>query len=241
NLNWWSSGKSARETVKIPLPEIQPTGPTNLEPALLQIISQAEAGMPRELLILTDADTKIENAAALEKGLKEKQIRLHMLLIGEATGAALPVLKQLSAASGGQILTELSPQQWTAATQKLFAMIAPNRLVTEPVEVRFADALRALPARNVSPWNRTWIKKDAAALAENAMAAQWRFGGGSVAAFAFAMNAAEVEAVSKLIAQPPRDPRFAITWTQGAMLRVRIDAADGQKYLNGESITLALI
>jgi hypothetical protein len=139
------------------------------------------------------------------------------------------------------VLTELSPQQWTAATQKLFSMISPNRLALEPAEIRFTDALKSLPARKVAPWNRTWIKKDAMALAESSLAAQWRFGGGTVAAFSFAASAAEVEALAKLIAEPPRDPRFTVSWTQGAMLHVRIDAADGQKYLNGELITLALV
>jgi hypothetical protein len=120
-------------------------------------------------------------------------------------------------------------------------MIAPNRLVTEAAEIRFTEALKTLPARRVSLWNRTWMKKDAAALAENSMAAQWRYGSGTVAAFSFPASAAEIQALGKLIAQPPRDPRFAITWTQGAMLRVGIDAAEGQKYLNGEALVLTLI
>ncbi|HEV8291193.1 MAG TPA: VWA domain-containing protein, partial [Tepidisphaeraceae bacterium] len=144
NLRWWSTGKSATETAKIPFPQIQPNGPTNLEPALLQIISEAEIGMPKELLVLTDADTKIDNASSLQKGLQEKQIRLHLLLIGEASGSALPILRQLSSSTGGQILTELSPQQWTAATQKLFSMISPNRLLTDPIAIHFTDALKSL-------------------------------------------------------------------------------------------------
>jgi hypothetical protein len=62
-----------------------------------------------------------------------------------------------------------------------------------------------------------------------------------VAAFSFAASGAEVEALAKLIAQPPRDPRFQITWRQGASLRVRIDAADGPNLLNNEPLTLTLL
>jgi hypothetical protein len=241
NLRWWSDAKSARETAKIPLPQISPTGPTNLEPALLQIISRAEAGIPKELLILTDADTKISNPEVLERGLKDKQIRLHLLLIGDASASALPILKQLSSATGGQVLLELSPQQWTAATQKLFSMISPNRLVTDPTDLHFLDVLKSLPARKVSPWNRTWIKKDATPLAESSLAAQWHFGSGAVAAFSFPADATEIESLSKLVAQPPRDPRFQVNWTQGSTLHIRIDAADGQKFLNNEILTLVLV
>ena len=241
NLRWWSSGKSAKETAKVPFPQILPTGPTNLEAALLRIIAESEAGMPRELLILTDADTKIEHATALQKGLQEKQIRLHLLLIGDASAPALPILRQFSQSTGGQILTELSPQQWTTATQKLFSMISPNRLVTDPVEIQFVDALKSLPARRVAPSNRTWIKKYAIPLAESALAGKWQFGSGTVAAFSFPAHANEIELLSKSIAQPPRDPRFQITWTQGPILQVRVDAADGKEFLNNEALSLWLV
>ena len=241
NLRWWSTGKSAKETANFPFPQILPTGPTNLEAALLRIITESEAGMPKELLILTDADTKIENATAIQKGLQEKQIRLHLLLIGDASAPALPILKQFSQSTGGQILTELSPQQWTAATQKLFSMISPNRLITEPVEIQFVDVLKSLPARKVAPSNRTWIKKYAIPLAESALAAKWQFGSGTVAAFSFPANTAEIESLTKLIAQPPRDPRFQVSWTQGPILHVRVDAADGKENLNNEALSLRLV
>ncbi|HEV8606025.1 MAG TPA: vWA domain-containing protein, partial [Tepidisphaeraceae bacterium] len=247
NLRWWSTGKSAKETAKISFPQILPTGPTNLEPALLQIISQSQPGIPKELLILTDADTKIENPAALEKGLKEKQIRLHLLLIGQGPTPALPILQQLSQSTGGQILTELSPRQWTAAIQKLFSMISPTRLIPDPIEVQFLNDLKSLPARPVSPSNRTWLKKDATLLAESnnndkpPLAAQWNFGSGIVTAFSFSANTTEIESLSKLIAQPPRDPRFQITWTPGPTLHIRIDATDNQTYLNNEPLTLTLL
>ena len=46
-LRWWSTGKSAKETANIPFPQILPTGPTNLEAALLRIVAESEAGMPK--------------------------------------------------------------------------------------------------------------------------------------------------------------------------------------------------
>src|SRR5207245_6686282 len=53
SLRWWSAGKSAKETAKIPLPEILPTGPTNLVPALLPLISQPSPATSTELQLLT--------------------------------------------------------------------------------------------------------------------------------------------------------------------------------------------
>jgi len=237
NLHWWSTGKSANETTAISFPKILPTGPTNLEPAIQQIISESKDTMPKELLILTDADTKIENIPALETGLKQKQIRLSVLVIGQDRAQGLAALQQLSKSTGGQILTELDPKKWTAATQKLFSTISPPHLMAEPTTIKLAN----LPARQVTPWNRTWLKKDATALADASLAAQWHFGSGTVAAFSFPANTDEIESLSKLIAQPPRDPRFQITWTQGPQLTVRIDATDGQKYLNNENLILQVM
>ena len=38
--------------------------------------------------------------------------------------------------------------------------------------------------------------------------------------------------MARLIASPPRDPRFSVTWDAASKLRVTIDARDGNRYLN---------
>ncbi|HEV8291998.1 MAG TPA: hypothetical protein VGP94_08730, partial [Tepidisphaeraceae bacterium] len=68
-----------------------------------------------------------------------------------------------------------------------------------------------------------------------------RFGTGTVAAFSFPASATEIESLTKLVAQPPRDPRFQITWSQGPTLHVRIDASDGKEYVNSEALALVLL
>ncbi|MGE5612583.1 MAG: hypothetical protein ACM359_25265, partial [Bacillota bacterium] len=45
---------------------------------------------------------------------------------------------------------------------------------------------------------------------------------------------------AKLIAQPPKDPRFKVVWETGPNVRVTIDAVDGVKYLNGLALQLEL-
>jgi hypothetical protein len=247
NLRWWSQGKSARDTALLPLPppNLSPTGPTNLEPALLKIISQTDATMPKELLVLTDADTEIKSVVALRAGLKDKKIRLHILAIGE--GKALPILSDLARATDGQVVKELEPEKWTLATQKLFTQVSPERLNSQPVNVRFLADLAGLGSHSVTPWNRTWLKKSASALAEATapdgpvtMAARWKFGTGTVLAAAYEASPPEAEAFAKLIAQPPRDPRFKITWDIGQRLLVTVDAANAGVFLNGLTLQLDL-
>ncbi len=116
-----------------------------------------------------------------------------------------------------------------------------------PAAVRYIEDLRDLPTRLVAPWNRTWLKKGAAAQAEAnteegtiALAAQWQVGAGQVIAAAFPADSREVQAIAKLVEKPPRDPRFSIGIDAGSELRVSIDAIDGGRYLNGLSLSLEI-
>ncbi|HEX2973338.1 MAG TPA: VWA domain-containing protein [Tepidisphaeraceae bacterium] len=248
NLRWWSTGKSARETAALSLPpaDVRPNGPTNLEEALLRIIASSDASMPTELLLLTDADAQITKLESLRQGLIDKKIRLDLLAL-RGDGQALRQLEELTRATGGQSLRELTPGKWTDAVQKLYAQVAPDRLQSQAATVQYAPPLSHLPARSVSPWNRTWLKKNATALAAAntnegpiPLAARWKVGSGEVLAAAFPASTAEAEAFAKLIAQPPKDPRFQVTWDTGPDLRVTIDALDGTTFLNGLALQLEL-
>ncbi|MGE5608270.1 MAG: vWA domain-containing protein, partial [Bacillota bacterium] len=147
NLRWWSTGKSARETAALPLPpaDVRPNGPTNLEDALLQTISSADSTMPKELLLLTDADAQITQLESIRQGLIDKKIRLDLLALRN-DGRALRQLEELTRATGGQSLRELTPGKWTEAAQKLYAKAAPDRLQTQAATVRYAAQLSHLPA-----------------------------------------------------------------------------------------------
>ena len=114
--------------------------------------------------------------------------------------------------------------------------------------VQFGGELSSLASRSIELWNRTWLKERAAGLAESAaqgeripLAARWQQGLGRVAAVAFAPAPAEAEAIARLVEQRPADPRLRVTWDAASMLRVSIDAIDGQTYLNGLRMELEIV
>ncbi|HEY7120667.1 MAG TPA: vWA domain-containing protein [Tepidisphaeraceae bacterium] len=250
-VNWWSTGRSARETLalSLPPPTVAPNGPTNLAAALARVAREADGSLPTELLVVSDADVTIDQPELLASQLKAKKIRLHVLAIGDGRG--LDALGRITAATGGTLRRQLDPRQWAAEVRRLLTSASPKRLIETPVTVRFEGELSALSGRAaVSPWNRTWLKKSASELARTqfggeavSLAARWSVGAeGTVIACGFAPDAAELEAMAKLAARPPRDPRFKVTWeTAGPRLGVRVDAADaGGRYLNDLRLRLAI-
>ena len=247
-LTWWSTGKSARETAALsfPPPNASPNGPTNLAAALDRIARESSGDLAAELLVVSDADTTIDNPADLARRLKEKKIRLHILAIGDGRG--LETLRQMTAATGGTLLRQLDPKSWAAEVRRLLSAAWPNRLMNSPATITFTADLSDLSARTLSTWNRTWLKSGASQLAQthyqddNAipMAARWNAGSGAVVACAFTPAPAELDALARLIAKPPRDPRFTISSEAGPRLTVRVDALDNGKYLNGLALRLEL-
>jgi hypothetical protein len=246
-LTWWSSGKSARETAALTLlpPGVSPSGPTNLAAALDRIARESAGGLASELLVVSDADTTIDRPDELVRRLKEKKIRLHVLAIGDGSG--LKTLQDMTSATGGTLRRQLDPAKWATEVRKLLGSAWPKRLIEMPTNVRFINDLAALPPRPVLPWNRIWLKKSASPLAQTDYAAEqiplcarWTVGNGEVVACGFAPTPAEIGAIAKLIAKPPRDPRFAITWNAGPNLKVRIDASQAGQYLNGLALKLDL-
>jgi hypothetical protein len=247
-VRWWSAGRSARETAALPLPppDVRPHGPTNLELALQSIIAGADGGMPRQLLILSDADADIEDVPGLAQGLLGRQIRLH-LLDTYGKGRGLPALRQLAARSGGQVVQEIDPGKWVEAARRLAGQAADDQLKREPAAVTFTGELPPLPSRPVAPWNRVWLKDRATGLAQTthqdqriSLAGRWQQGLGRVAAVGFAPTAQEIEALAQLVEQQPADPRLVIGWDAGPKLRVSVDAVDGQAYLNDLRLDLEL-
>ena len=247
DLRWWSSGRSARETalLSLPPPDVRPTGPTNLQAALQHIIAEEGGGMPRELLLLSDTDADVD-APALLDGLRAARIRLHVLAIGRGRGLA--ALSQLADATGGRIMEALEPATWMKATLELFQRAAPAHVQRGELEIRLRGPLAPLGLRRADLWNRTWLKSDATAAGEAAtpdgdvvMAAVWNFGSGQVLAAAFPADSADVLSMSGIVARPPRDPRLRVTFDAAALLKVTVDAIDGQQYLNGLELRLQVL
>jgi hypothetical protein len=247
SLQWWVEAKPVWEAIKrpIPPPSAYPHGPTNLQPALEAIARSTDGKMPVQLLVLSDFETQITGEPRLAELLKSKNIHLHLLAIGE--GTALPALRQVAAATGGRAIAQLDPSRWAAAVRELARAAGNAQVQHAPVTVTFEGAAGGMPERSIDLWNRTWMKPgtsklaDARAGSESApMAASWNAGEGRVLAVAFAPDSSAVERLSALVAQPPRDPRFHISWETGPLLRVTVDAVSGREYLNGRNLSLEL-
>ena len=247
DLRWWSRGKAARDAPKATPPaDVAPHGPTNLQAALESILAEAAGSAPTEVLLLSDADATLD-VPALSEQLRAKRVRVHLLATA-GVNADNPV-RRLAESTGGSALAQPDPQRWAAALRELLRAAAPPHVVNDPVKIRFEGALAALHPRAVNPSNQVWPKDRVTPLArttagadggERVAAAVWNFGTGRAAAVAFAPSLEEVEAVAALVASPPRDPRFAVSWDAGRALRVSVDAAENDRVLNEVNLTLEL-
>lgn len=240
DLKWWSTGQAARRTALLQLPpeSIVPNGPTNLEAALDQVAKQTDAAIPGELLVVSDADVVIDQPARIVEALKAKRIRLHILAIGPGRG--LETLRNMAGQTGGTLRTELDPAKWASQTRQLLKEALPQRLSGSPIQLRFEPPHLNQGTRSTTPWNRTWLKKDAIQLAggkdgatDVPLAGRWNIGSGEVVACGFVPTAQEWEALAALVARPPRDPRFAIRWEAAQRLKVRVDATRDGAAWNG--------
>jgi hypothetical protein len=249
-ITWWTSAsKSVREVTALPLPPVSvtPRGPTNLQKALIDIAQSATGQIQRQLIVITDAEAQIDDAAAIAQAMKSARISLHVLAIGPETASGLAALRQIAAGTGGSVrFAGEDARSWTQSLLELGRAAMPERLARTPLDLRFLPPL-TLPSRAANPWNRTWFKATAIALAEARVegqtaypAARWQVGSGTVAAAAFAATPPEAMALANLIARPPRDPRYRVTWGAGSNLRVSVDAVDGTRYLNDQELTLEL-
>jgi len=237
SLRWWSAGKSAAETALLDLPpsDALPHGPTNLEAVLNAIVRDASGSMESQLLLVTDADVTFEHPDAVTAGLKARKIHLHLLAI--APGRGLGVLSEMAAATGGSVSTQLEPARWAATIQELLASALPARWNMTPRAVHFIGRAASLGTIIATRWNRTWLAPNAAPLnrGDIPMAAARQFGLGEVVAAAF-----YAPELGPIFAQPPRDPRFKISWSDEEQVGVCVDAENGGKYLNDLPLRLEL-
>ncbi|HUB24859.1 MAG TPA: vWA domain-containing protein, partial [Tepidisphaeraceae bacterium] len=237
-LRWWSDGHTAKQTAALPLPppDAVPHGPTNLEPALEAIARDAPKSMPTQLLLLTDAGAEIDDPDALTQKLRAANVRLNLMAIDHGEG--LPVLEDMVRDTGGVYMTDLNPATWSLAMRELLAAAMPDRLHRDGITLRFHGSLNLIWA---DPWNRTWLKPNATALAsagQIVMAAQWQFGLGQVIAVAFEPGTDVANSLADSIAQPPIDPRISVRWQTGPILHATVDAINGLRYLNNLNLSL---
>jgi hypothetical protein len=81
-LHWWRTGRPVREMQegRFAAPkDIRPAGPTNLAAALAQVAQTTEAAIPSQLLLITDAQAKIDDADALAEKLRAANVHVHLM------------------------------------------------------------------------------------------------------------------------------------------------------------------
>lgn len=251
-VDWWSRGKPAEEARAGPLPpsSARSSGPTELRRALEAVTGSVGEGTQVELIVLTDANAPVDGPDPLAAVMRERRVRLHLLALGDSAATGLAPLRTIVDATGGTLLRESEPAEWTEAVRRLARAAMPDLLIQVPGRVEFAGALAGTPPITIAPpWNRTWLKPQAAVLAEGAgdagersvAAAEWAVGEGKVTAAAFRATAQDAESFVRLVARPPRDPRLRVTWDMGAPLRVTVDAVDADSgALNGLPLALEL-
>jgi hypothetical protein len=241
-LHWWSDGKSGKETASLhlPPPDAMPHGPTNLQP-VLEALAATHCDMPRELILLTDADTIIDDESALSRRLSAAHIRMHLLAIDRGSGLA--ALQDIVRDTGGSFITQLDFRGWAESIQLLLTRALPDPISNDPATVQFVGPAHAIFGSRISPVNSVWPKPETTAIAmagDKTLGATWRNGAGQCAAFAFAPTEAQQNALTKLLAQPPRDPRLKVTWQFDSSPRVIVDAVDGHTFLNKLDLQLDL-
>jgi hypothetical protein len=246
-VKWWLPLESCSLAAKqsLPPPDAFPHGPTNLESALNQIADQTDPNLPTQLLLVSDCDAEIDHPERLQENLLKKNIHLHVLAIDR--GSALEIIRKISAATGGAVISQFNPRKWSNSIRQLSQAAQPPLLMHEPIGIHFDHEAKSFPNESATLWNRTWLKPDAHfwATASRAnllipMAASWHVGSGTVAALAFRPDPSQIESLAAMIAQKPRDPRFSVQWNTGGQPGVTVDAAQSGRFLNDLQISLRL-
>jgi hypothetical protein len=243
DIRWWSSGKSVRGTLGGDFRPVDavPTGPTNLSAVLSSLSTDSTS---RTLVLITDGGAGPVDSAKLSAQLKASSSSLELLLIGQ--GPAADSLQRIAQATGGHVLYEKDPAQWAKSAKVLARSAGDPQLETTPAHIRFVGNVAGNGLAVVSPWNRTWLKKEASVFAlsdeGDPLAAWWQVGNGRVAALAFdpmGHDQPMLDLMDATLTRPPRDDRFTIHWSeQAGQVTVQIVADDKGKPFNDAALSL---
>ncbi len=234
DLHWWIDNLPAATAAKTNIPPASavPSGPTNLQAALEQLASHG-SDLQTQLLLLTDADVKIDNPQTLSASLTSKKI--HVSLLGLGTVDKSNPVVQLVTATDGTWVSQNDPSHWFGSLQALMKEALPAKQVMGNQNAWYGQ-------RQILIYNRTWLRADAQALgvtkAGDPLAAQWQVGNGSVISAGFTPIPDELAAMVRQVSHRPRDPRFRVSWEHGS---VQIDAAKDHGYLNNLPLRLRLL
>ncbi len=245
-VRWWTQGDLVSQTnfnALVPH-DVRPQGPTNLGPALREIAKIAQAAVPSQLVVVTDAQADLPETDAMIAQLTAKRVTVNALTT-QPLDATNP-LRRIVNATGGRLIEQDDPRNWEHELEQLFSAIINPWIMREPVTARFTDAGPNLSPQRVELWNRTWLKPTATLLAEASegerppLAAAWNLGAGAVISCAYRPSNDAIEILANRVAVPPRDPRFAVQWEVGRDVRVTIDAQNDSRPANHLPMKLEL-
>jgi hypothetical protein len=248
DVRWWvtSAAVSKLDFDHLIPRDLRPTGPTNLQPALQSLASTSDSATPTQVLIITDAEAHIDDPAILGAALAGKRIRISMLSTEKLSPAGS--CKRLIEATSGVNLAERDPRQWANALKQLLRAAAPRRLNTSSLHVTFKAGGPRIGEQTATPWNTTWLKPSATEIASGRdgaatvpAVAAWNIGTGAALSAAFMPAASVVELLAEVVAAPPRDPRFTVTWDTGSNPRVILDARENGRFMNDLHPRLSLV
>ncbi len=247
SIRWWTTNQPIADIVPGALPpaDVQPGGPTNLQAALQQVITQAPSEQTTQLMLITDGEAPLASTSQLIADMRRKKIRLSILAIG--SGEAIPALRAIASATGGMTRTELDASQWASAARNLARAGVPSHLVHEDIEVRFEKGAASLASLKVPAWNRTWAKANATPWASGGdandalvLGTHWRVGAGQVTAFGFSPDEVLANELAGLVRTPARDPRLKVEWTIGSTVGVSVRGIANGRFVNGLALSLDL-
>lgn len=231
---WWT-GRDPNESGT--LPALEAGGPTNLEPALTELLRSLDSKLPTEVLIITDGQASVSDPAALLSLAAKLGTRLHLMCIGDSPPAEQ--VESLIRSSGGSTVTQSDAARWAEALRRLARGAAPAQLIESDATLDWRGPADSAPARAPAPLNRTWLKDGATALASASvgddslpMVARWNVGAGSVLAISFRAQPDDVRSLANQVAAPPRDPRFTVNVDQGSSVIVTVSAATAAGSIN---------
>ncbi len=246
-LRWWINGEQvSRVHQSIPPPDATANGPTNLQAALETIATSADRSLPNELLIISDTDAAISDAATLASNLTNARVRVSVLSIGGA--GPNNALEQIASLTKGRFIQQPDAVKWPAMMRDLARSASPEYLLRGTMNVTFSGALSFLPPRSANLLNRAWLKNGATGAGQTRIkgetipaAGEWQVGSGRVIAIATGISASDANAVADRFGQLPSDPRLKVSWDAGSSVNVRVDAQEPNRFLNDLKPTLELI
>jgi hypothetical protein len=207
SVRWWQRNAASHE---IAAPPVAPTGPTNLQVALEELLLDASV-LPASVLLISDGRANLDAPAALARRFVERSITPRLLAID---GRPDPSVETFITSAGGAIIALGDGVDWSNV-----AIDAVQRDVVESLMINDAAALRwlidpALPSRTISQRRAGWARDGARTLATadsgSPIAATHTVGLGEVTTVLFVPTDDELRALTERTERQPADPRLSI-------------------------------